>query len=336
MRLALVVLLAGCGRVGFDLHDTSSAPRDSAPLPDSGPARVCPGGPMGCGTANQSCCESPIVPGGTFLRSYDQAIDGLFPDASSPATVSAFRLDAFEVTVGRFREFVEANGGTQVAPPANGAGMQANGLGGWDPTWNASLAANRAALETSLNCSSPSPNQASWTATAGANENLAINCITWYEAVAFCVWDGGFLPSEAQWNFAAAGGEEQRAFPWSQPPEALDLDATRANYMCQADGVTGCGNPEPLWNVGLWPLGTGRWGQLDLSGSQWEWTFDTYDPVYATPCTDCEPLTTSDSHISRGGYWGNGGGDNLRAGKRGSHAADSRDYYMGLRCARPL
>ena len=64
----------------------------------------------------------------------------------------------------------------------------------------------------------------------GANESLPINCITWYEAFAFCAWDGGFLPTEAEWNYAAAGGSEQRAYPWSNPPTSTTIDCSHANY----------------------------------------------------------------------------------------------------------
>ncbi len=50
----------------------------------------------------------------------------------------------------------------------------------------------------------------------GTNETYAINCMTWYEAFAFWVWAGGRLPIEAEWEYAAAGGDENRLYPWGQ------------------------------------------------------------------------------------------------------------------------
>jgi len=39
-----------------------------------------------------------------------------------------------------------------------------------------------------------------------------INCITWYEAMAFCIWDGGYLPTEAEWD-ALRGGARTNGYP---------------------------------------------------------------------------------------------------------------------------
>ncbi|MBM4364484.1 MAG: hypothetical protein FJ104_17530, partial [Deltaproteobacteria bacterium] len=69
--------------------------------------------PSSCGPAgDESCCASPRVTGGTYNR---------VNDATYPATVSDFRLDRFEVTVGRFRRFVAAvvgGGGARQRGPA--------------------------------------------------------------------------------------------------------------------------------------------------------------------------------------------------------------------------
>src|SRR4051794_15820890 len=67
----------------------------------------------GCGLSKTSCCATAAVPGGTFnRRSF----------GSLPATISKLDLDVYEVTVGRFRAFVEAGGGTRTMPPSDGAG----------------------------------------------------------------------------------------------------------------------------------------------------------------------------------------------------------------------
>ena len=83
--------------------------------------------PHTCGVnATDDCCNSPTVPGGIYFRSYDTAGDPWSGDMKSPATVSSFRLDKYEITVGRFRAFVAALQGTQASPPATGAGMHPN------------------------------------------------------------------------------------------------------------------------------------------------------------------------------------------------------------------
>ncbi|HTM44465.1 MAG TPA: SUMF1/EgtB/PvdO family nonheme iron enzyme [Polyangiaceae bacterium] len=225
-----------------------------------------------CGSSgNVSCCASPIVTGGTYARSND---------ATYPATVSDFRLDRYEVTVGRFRKFLSAYLQNMILA---GSGKNPNDTNdpGWDSAWNASLPVDDSALRTAIGCS------LTWTPTTGPNENYPMNCVDWYEANAFCIWDGGRLPSEAEWNYAAAGGSEQRLYPWG----AAEPDCSYANYFGAAgpDYCVWVPGPNAISKVGsLSPKGDGKWGQADLAGNLQEWILDWYATPYAqVPCVDC-------------------------------------------------
>src|SRR4051812_38833930 len=173
------------------------------------PGETCDDGNNASGDACPADCgvHALRVDGGPFHRRYDPAPDRLFPDMDLPATVSSFRLDKYEVTVGRFRAFVEAGMGTRSSPPPSGAGTHPNVPGsGWDASWNASLATSTDELLTRLSQDLPQLPLHTWTDVPAANENRPINNLTWYEAMAFCIWDGGYLPTSTEWSYAAAGG----------------------------------------------------------------------------------------------------------------------------------
>jgi len=298
-----------------------------------------------CGAnGNDSCCNSPEVPGGTYYRGYDLAGDSNSGDTNFPATVSTFRLDKYEVTVGRFRAFVESGMGTQANPPLAGTGAHPNlPDSGWDANWNASLPADTAGLVAALKKSAfPQQVIATWTDVRGDNENRPVNLVSWYVAMAFCVWDQGYLPTEAEWNYAAAGGNQQRAYPWSVPAKSTSIDAMHASYYdqqnCTGDGAPGCVLAD-FALVGTKPLGDGRWGQSDLAGNVEEWTLD-WTPAAArtfpTPCTDCANLdSTQTNKVHRGGGFNTAVAE-LRTGSRriSGIGPDARFDVTGFRCAR--
>jgi formylglycine-generating enzyme required for sulfatase activity len=288
----------------------------------------CVGLTANCGaTNNQSCCSNALVPGATFYRSYDVAGDANSGNMNFPATVSDFVLDRYEVTVGRFRAFVNAGVGTAASPPPAGAGARilnsTAAQGGWDPTWSANLPATTAALTSSLLCDGV---YQTWTGVAGANEDKPINCISWYEAFAFCVWDGGFLPTEAEWNYAASGGTDQRAFPWGT---SLVNDCTYSNS--EVDAGIFCVNGAN--NVGSEsPKGDGRWTQSDLTGNVVEWVLD-WDNNYPAPCSNCANLTPGTLRVLRGGSFADTGAA-LRTGYRFGAMPTTGAAHYGIRCAR--
>jgi formylglycine-generating enzyme required for sulfatase activity len=246
---------------------------------------------------------------------------------SYPATVSDFYLDKYEITVGRFRAFVNAGMGTQANPPA--AGMGAHPLiagSGWNSTWNTNLPANTPALKTAMKCE---PKYQTWTDTPGANESQPQNCMTPFDAFAFCAWDGGRLPTEAEWNYAAAGGSEQRAYPWSIPPAAMPIDDSYAVY-CGAV----CDNARSSQHVGTRsPKGDGKWGHADLAGNVSEWALDRYASQYLTPCSDCVNLVATSSWVIRGAAF-NDPASHLLSAYRVSQGSTARANWYGARCAR--
>jgi sulfatase modifying factor 1 len=288
-----------------------------------------------CGLSGQlSCCISTIVDGGSFYRGYDRGGDSVDTNMTFPATLSTFRLDDLEVTVGRFRAFVNAGMGTQVAPPMPGAAAHSNIPGsGWDAKWNESLVATKAELVAALSCDLLGFKLPTWTDDPGNNENRPMNCVTWYEAMAFCAWDGGYLPTEAEWNYAAAGGDQQRAYPWSNPAGSLMVDNSYASYNCMGDGTANC-LLEDLVNVGTKFRGAGRWGQFDLAGNVSEWLLDYYADYTAT-CNDCAQLTPNDQgRTLLGGSFVGDATPAMRTGYRDLKVPQGRDPNVGFRCAR--
>jgi formylglycine-generating enzyme len=277
----------------------------------------CAGLASTCGPGNnESCCASGPVPGGTYNRSND---------VKSPATVSDFRLDRFEITVGRFRAFVSAYPGSK---PAAGAGAHPLiAASGWDATWDKNLPADKASLMADVKCDA---NYQTWTDDAGANENVPMTCIDWYEAFAFCAWDGGRLPTHAEWNYASAGGSEQRLYPWGNAfPDPL-----HAVYDCTGDG-SAAGNCAftDILKVGSKPAGDGKWGQADLAGGVFEWNLDWFTFSYPNPCNDCANLQTGSARALRGGSWDYSAQD-LFSGYTTGVGPSGRINSIGARCAR--
>jgi formylglycine-generating enzyme required for sulfatase activity len=313
----------------------SCMPRDGGSGSPTSGAGMTNCGPGGSGT--ESCCTSLKVTGGTFLRGYD----GVYNDAGYAATVSDFTLDKYEVTVGRFRQFVNAVVVDKWSPAPgsgrhsylnDGGGLNMGGTGtesGWDTSWTANLPTDANGWNVILTVCNASQTHPTWSAMAGGNENLPITCVDWFEAYAFCIWDGGFLPSEAEWNYAAAGGDQQRVYPWSEPVDAgapPTIGCGYANYLTCFGGANAVGSESPK--------GDGRWGQSDLGGNAWEWVLDWRQDPYTVPCDNCANLGAGATRIIRSGGFGN----DYTACQASDRFDEAPNYHgaadVGFRCAR--
>jgi formylglycine-generating enzyme required for sulfatase activity len=308
------------------------------------PAGVCAGGACmsscaaadpSCGTSteNAPCCQADTITGGSFNRSNDPAY---------PAYVSTFRLDHFEVNVRRFRRFVDAwvagwrpaQGAGKHAPLNGGAGLS-TGAGtferGWDKSWDANLPATKAEWD-ALFCNVPE--RRTWTASpADDKENLPMNCLAWFDAYAFCIFDGGFLPSEAEWNYAAAVSPSgtYSTYPWGSSEPGPDPKL--AIWGCYYSGGPSTCGLASIAPVGTAFSGASSWGPVDMAGSVHEWTLDSYTEKYGSAsCVDCATLGTNE-HVYRGGAFDNMSVTTLQTQPR-QGLGFARSYQFGVRCAR--
>jgi formylglycine-generating enzyme len=304
-----------------------------------------------CGpNGDDNCARSPLVTGGTFYRG---------TDTSYPATVSNFRLDKYEVTVGRFRKFVDAWVGGWRPPVAsgkhthlNGGAGLANADGGYEPGWVATWGipgaaeggdssptslspTTLAAWTTNLQCESPYD---TWSASAGVNERKPQNCLSWYDVHAFCIWDGGFMPSEAEWEYAAAGGSEERTYPWGTTAPRANADLAIYGCYYNGTGYGSCSGVTNIASVATVSAGIAKWGQLDLGGSVWEWSLDRIQsPLsqsFTAVCNDCTDLAASYHRVTRGGAFNEGASGISATSRWGPVAPTYRGKNLGGRCAR--
>jgi formylglycine-generating enzyme len=177
-------------------------------------------------------------------------------------------------------------------------------------------------------------------------ENYPVVHISWFDAAAYCKWAGKRLPTEAEWEWAARGGLQNKIYPWGDEP--VDAGKVKANTW---QGHFPDRNTLRDKFYGLAPVRSfapNGYGLYDIAGNAWEWCADYYHSDYYKTVANgtVNPKGPANSYdpdepfakkrVIRGGSFlcNDSYCSGYRVARRMKSTEDSGMEHVGFRCIR--
>lgn len=305
------------------------------------------------------------IPGGEFTMGSDHNEAKKDEQPPHRVKVDGFWLDATLVTNQQFQEFVTATGYVTTAEkiPTLEEIMSQVPPGTPPPAPELLVAASLVFTPTSGPVSLHS-NRAWWEWKAGANwkhplgldssivslEDHPVVHISWFDAVAYATWAGKRLPTEAEWEFAAYGGENNQRYVWGNDefneakPQA---NIWQGEFPYKSDKKEGAFGTTPVKTFPASP-----YGLYDMAGNVWQWCSDLYHAnFYAEeakkgisfnpngPSTSFDPEEPyAKKHVHRGGSFlcHKSYCKGYRITARMKTCPDTGLNHLGFRCAKSI
>jgi formylglycine-generating enzyme required for sulfatase activity/serine/threonine protein kinase len=173
-----------------------------------------------------------------------------------------------------------------------------------------------------------------------------VNCVDWYRAANYCKKQNFRLPSEAEWELAARGGDARR-FPWGDDPGGFSYmnaagqewaDWLAANELPEPSGLMYDKNDGFVGTspVGRYPRAQTQGGHLDMIGNVWEWTNDWFEIYKDKAQVNPKGASAGDRKAIRGGGFNGEFSLWVNPAARYHQLATASVHAIGFRCASAL